>query len=72
MLMSVPGTPIYGTLIQIQKQVWANGKSVPSSLGRGAQGNIGLVTSVTTYARINQNYALTRPTHPGPLSDMTN
>ena len=67
MLTPVPGTIIYRTLVHIKKEVRANVKSAPSSLGGNSQGHLGLVTSAATYARINSNAVFTRPTHPVPL-----
>ena len=72
MLTPVPGTLVYGTLIQLQKEVRVNRKFVPSSLGGGAQGHLGLVTSTSTYARINPNDVFTRPAHPVPLVQVPN
>ena len=72
MLTPVPSTLIYGTLVQLQKKVCANEKSIPSSLGRGAQGHLRLVTYAATYAKINQNAVFVRPTHPIPLVQVPN
>ena len=72
MLTPVPGKLIYGTLIQLQKEVHANGKSVPSSLGGGNQGHLRLVKYAATYAHTNPNAVVNRPTHPGSLVKVPN
>ena len=71
-MIPVPGKIIYRTLVQLQKEVCANRKSVPSILGGSAQGHLGLVTFASTYARINPNSVFTRPAHPRPLVQVTN
>ena len=71
-LTPVTGTLIYITLVHLQKEVRSNVKSVPSSLGRGAQGHLGLVTSAVTYALINPNAIFTHPTHYGPPVQVLN
>ena len=66
-LTKILGEPNYETLAQLQKEVRANGRSVPCSLGGGNQGHLGLVTSAATYARINPETIFDRPTtHPAP------
>ena len=72
MMMLVPGTLIYGTLVQLLKKLRENVKSVPYSLGGDAQGHLGLVTSAATYACIDPNAVFTHPAHPDPLVQVTN
>ena len=67
MLTPVPGTLIYGILVQLQKEVRAKGKYVPSIPGGGVQGHLGLVTYAATYAQISPNDVFTYPSHPGAL-----
>ena len=63
----IPGEPTYETLVQLQKEVRANGRSVPCRIGGDNQGRLGLVTSTATYARINPATIFDRPTtHPVP------
>ena len=71
-LTPCPDSLNYENLAQLQKEIRANGKSVPSNLGGGTQGHLGLVTSATTYARINPNAAFNRPVHPGTLVQVPN
>ena len=67
-LTHIPGEPNYETLAQLQKEVRANGRSVPCSLGGVNQGHLGIVTSTSTYARINPETIFDCPTtHPAPL-----
>ena len=66
-LTHTPGEPNYETLAQRQKEVCANGRSVPCSLRGGNQGNLELVTSTSTYARIKPETIFDHPTmHPAP------
>ena len=72
MLTPFPSTLIYGTLVQLQEEVRANRKSIPSSLDGGSQEHIGLGTYASIYACINPNYVFTCPSHPGPLVQIPN
>ena len=72
MLTPVPVKLVYKTIVQLQNEVHANGKSVPSSLGRGAQGHLGLVTSAATYTYITLNAVFNRPAKPGPPVQVPN
>ena len=71
-LTPCPDSLNYENLAQLQKEIRANGKSVPSNLGGGTQGHLGLVTSATTYARINPNAAFDRQVRPGTLVQFPN
>ena len=59
-LTPIPGQLNYETLAQLQKEVCANGQSVPCSLGGGNLVHLCLVTPVTTYAHINPTAASNR------------
>ena len=50
----------------IKKELKANAASVPSNLGGGVNGHLGLVLTATEYLTVNPN-TYVRPTHPGPL-----
>ena len=62
----IDGEPDADNLIKLKNQVKANASSVPSNLGGGAHGHLGLVTSTTTYALLS-NTPFVQPTFPGPL-----
>ena len=62
----IDGEPDADNLIKLKNQVKANASSVPSNLGGGAHGHLGLVTSTTTYALLS-NTPFVQPAHSGPL-----
>ena len=65
-LDKIHGEPTYDTIKRLHNQVKANAASVPSSLGGGMFGHLGLVLSPRAYALIS-NAPFVRPNHPGPL-----
>ena len=65
-LSKIHGEPNYETIKRLHNQVKANAASVPSTLGGGAFGHLGLVITPQQYAMIS-NAPFNRPNHPGPL-----
>ena len=66
-LTPIDGEPDADILIKLKNQVKANASSVPSNLGGGANGYLGLVLSPATYAMVS-NIPFVQPAHPGPLA----
>eukprot|EP00957_Ditylum_brightwellii_P043139 3268455-Ditylum_brightwellii.AAC.1 len=65
-------TPILGelttaVLLNLHSKVRSNAQSVDCTLGGGANGHLGLVCSMTTYASIPGTAVYTHPTNPAPL-----
>ena len=65
-LDKIAGEPSYDTLRRLHTQLKANAASVPSILGGGANGHLGLVLAPEKYALIS-NTSFNRPYHPGLL-----
>ena len=65
-LTPINGEPDADILIKLKNQLKANASSVPSNLGGGAHGHLGLVLSDATYALVS-NTPFVPPAHPGPL-----
>ena len=65
-LTPIRGEPTADTLILLKKQLKANAKSVPSNLGGGTSGHLGLVIPPNRYNFIS-NVPFVCPNHPGPL-----
>jgi len=65
-LRKTHGNPTYNDIQHLYKQVKANAASVPSTLGGGQHGHLGLTTNTTTYARIAST-PYVRPAAPAPL-----
>jgi hypothetical protein len=63
-LTKTVGDPTYQSLVKLEMECKANGKSVPSTLGGGNQGYLGLIVNPTVYARISPNDPFIRPTLP--------
>ena len=62
----IHGEPSYETLKKLKKQLKANALAVPSTLGGGNFGLLGLVLTDPEYARIS-NEQFVEPNHPGTL-----
>jgi hypothetical protein len=56
--------PNYESLAKLEKEVKANDKSVPSTLGGGNQGHLGLVSSALAYERSAPGTPFVRPALP--------
>jgi hypothetical protein len=65
-LNKIHGEPTYETIERLHNQVKANAASVPSTLGGGNLGHLGLVLSAQKYAMIS-NDPFNLPNHPGQL-----
>jgi hypothetical protein len=63
-LTKTVGDPTYQSLVKLEMECKANGKSMPSTLGGGDQGYLGLIVNATVYARISPNDPFIRPTLP--------
>ena len=70
-LTKINGDPTYTDLAKLEREIKANGKSVPSILGGGSQGHLGLVSSPESYARVSPGVPFTRPVLP-VLPDLSN
>jgi hypothetical protein len=64
------GHPTYQSLVKLEMECKANGKSVPSTLGGSRQGYLGLIVNAMVYARISPNDPFIRPILP-ILPDLT-
>ena len=65
-LTKIHGEPTYETIKTLHNQLKANASSVPSGLGGGNFGHLGLVLTPAQYALISAA-PFDRPVHPGPL-----
>ena len=65
-LTKITGQPTFDALRTVKNELKANAASVPSDLGRGANGHLGLVLTPAEYVNISPN-PYVRPVHPGPL-----
>ena len=63
-LTKIHGEPTYDTIKTLHDQIKANAASVPSTLGGGNLGHLGLVITPQQYALIS-NAPFDRPPHPG-------
>ena len=70
-LNRIHGEPTYDTIKKLHDQVKANAASVPSTLGGGNFGHLGLVLTPAQYALIS-NAPFDRPNHPGPIPAFPN
>jgi len=66
-LTPIRGEPAANSLIILRNQLKANARSVPSNLGGGTLGHLGLVLSPTNYV-LTSDVLFVCPTHPGPLT----
>jgi hypothetical protein len=60
-LTKIHGDPTYTGLAKLEREIKANGKSAPSTLGGGSQGHLGLVSSPQSYDRVSPGVPFTRP-----------
>ena len=63
-LTPIVGEPTYATLKTLKDQLKANAASVPTTLGGGNHGYLGLILSPATYATISPT-AFIKPAYPG-------
>ena len=66
-LTSIHGEPDYESLKKLKKQLKANAKSVPSTLGGGNHGLLGLVLTSEEYVNVCSTPFI-KPTRPAPLT----
>ena len=64
MLTKIAGDPTYTILAKLKRKCKANTKSACSDLNEGPQGNLGLVSISTAYARIAPGTPFIRPSLP--------
>ena len=57
-----------GSLLILKNEMKANTMMVPTTLGRGACGHLGLILEPVKYSSILGTAVYVRPTHPGPLN----
>jgi hypothetical protein len=60
--------PTYESLQTLQTQIKANAASVPSTLGGGLYGHLGIILSDARYATLANNVPWISPTNPGPFA----
>ena len=65
-LTKIHGEPDYDTLHRLHNELKSNAGSVPSTLGGGAHGHLGLILDAQRYATVS-NIPYIRPNFPGPL-----
>jgi uncharacterized membrane protein YgcG len=63
-LTEIDGFPTYATLKTLNTELKANAKSVPSDLGGGAHGHLGMAVTVPIYERISPGFPFLRPAQP--------
>ena len=66
-LTAIRGEPTYETLNHIKKELKANTRSVPTTLGGGNHGYLGMILTTAEYCRIAPTDPFTRPPNPGVL-----
>src|SRR5688500_7301577 len=66
-LTRVHGKPTFETLKVLLDELKANASSVPTTLGGGMYGHLGLVISPTRYATLTAT-PFVRPANPGPFT----
>ena len=67
-LTPVRGEPTYEALLKLHQELKANANAIPTTLGGGRHGHLGLVVKPTTYARIAPQTPFIRPQNPGVLN----
>jgi hypothetical protein len=70
-LTKITGLPTYKTLAKLAKEIKANGQAVPSTLGGGNQGHLGLVCNAIAYERSSPGVPFDRPGLPEPPENPT-
>ena len=67
-LDQIRGEPDYERLKRLKKQLKSNAQAVPSTLGGGNNGLLGLVLCTEEYARVQGATPFIVPTRPDPLA----
>ena len=65
-LTPIVGEPTYQTLKELKDQLKANAASIPTTLGGGNHGYLGLILSPAAYATISPT-AFVEPAYPGHI-----
>ena len=68
LLTAIVGQPDFVTLSTLKKELKANAKSVPTTLGGGNHGHLGLVLSQVEYAPISPTHPFVEPNRPAALT----
>ena len=66
-LTAIRGEPDFESILKLKNEIKANAQSVPSTLGGGNHGLLGLVITPVEYALVS-NIPFVREPHPGPLT----
>ena len=66
-LTPIQGEPDFASILKLKNEVKANAQSLPSTLGGGNHGYLGLVTTPVEYALVS-NTPFTKEPYPGPLT----
>ena len=69
-LTKISCDPTNKSLVQLEKEIKANQNSVPSTLGGGFQGHLGLVSNYSAYDRVSPGVPFIKPENP-ILPDLT-
>jgi hypothetical protein len=67
-LTKVHGCPTYASLENVSTELKANASSVPSTLGGGLYGHLGLLLSDAKYATLANTVPWVTPVNPGPFT----
>ena len=67
MLTKINQRPDYASLQNCPNELKANASSVPSTLGGGMHGHLGLLLSDTIYGSLTKNVLFVIPVNPGPF-----
>ena len=67
LLTKIHGKPTYPTLHKLHTELKANASSVPSTLGGGLHGHLGLILTPTAYATLQPTTPWVTPPNPGPF-----
>jgi hypothetical protein len=67
-LTKIHGQPVYESLQTLTTEIKANAVSVPSTLGGGLYGHLGLIVSDERYATLANTVPWISPTNPGPFA----
>ena len=71
LLTKIHGKPTYPTLQTLYTELKANAGSVPTTLGGGLHGHLGLVLTATSYATLQPTTPWVTPVNPGSFSPPT-
>ena len=67
LLTKIHGKPTYPTLQVLHTELKANAGSVPTTLGGGLHGHLGLLLTATSYATLQPTIPWVTPPNPGPF-----